>query len=63
MSKETVYMDAVSKLNDKDVVVGELAILLAKVCYALRPNIYMLNEYEIYEEAMAYLKRLAEAEL
>jgi hypothetical protein len=60
MSKETIYIDAVTKLNEQDVVIQELALLLKKVLYALAMgwSVSLPEGKELYVEAADYLKGL-----
>jgi hypothetical protein len=55
MSKETIYIDAVTKLNEQDVVIQELAELLSDVLYVWR-GYSRDEEIELYVKATDYLK-------
>jgi hypothetical protein len=57
MNKETIYMDAVTKLNEQDVVIQELAELLSDVLYVWR-GYSKSEEYDLYVKANDYLKGL-----
>ena len=57
MTKETIYIDAVTKLNEQDAVIKELAELLSDVLYVWR-GYSRSEEYELYEKATDYLKGL-----
>ncbi len=58
MSKETIYIDAVTKLNEQDVVIEELATLLSNVLDAWNARDYMSESYDLYVRANDYLKGL-----
>jgi hypothetical protein len=57
MSKETIYIDAVTKLNEQDVVIQELAELLSDVLYVWR-GYSNSEEFDLYVKATDYLKGL-----
>jgi hypothetical protein len=57
MTKETIYIDAVTKLNEQDVVIQELAELLSDVLYVWR-GYSKSEEIELYVKANDYLKGL-----
>ena len=57
MNKETIYIDAVTKLNEQDVVIQELAELLSDVLYVWR-GYSKYEEYDLYVKATDYLKGL-----
>jgi hypothetical protein len=42
MTKETIYIDAVTKLNEQDVVIKELATALRAIC-----NAYYNDDYDL----------------
>jgi hypothetical protein len=42
MSKETIYIDAVTKLNEQDVVIQELITVLRGIC-----NAYYNDDYDL----------------
>jgi hypothetical protein len=60
MSKETIYIDAVTKLNEQDVVIEKLISLLKKVLYGLAMgwSVSSPEGNKLYAEATDYLKRL-----
>jgi hypothetical protein len=58
MSKETIYIDAVTKLNEQDAVIKELAELLSDVLDAWNARDYMSESYDLYVRANDYLKGL-----
>ena len=58
MSKETIYIDAVTKLNEQDAVIKELAELLSEVLDAWRIGSSTSEEYDLYVKANDYLKGL-----
>ena len=58
MSKETIYIDAVTKLNEQDAVIKELAELLSDVLDAWNARDYMSESYDLYVKATDYLKGL-----
>ena len=60
MSNETIYIDAVTKLNEQDVVIQELATLLDKVLDAWRIGSSTLEERDLYLKANYYLKGLGD---
>jgi hypothetical protein len=53
MNKEFIYIDAVTKLNQQDVVIQELAELLSNVL-----TDYVPENHKIYVKATDYLKGL-----
>ena len=53
MNKETIYIDAVTKLNEQDVVIKELAELLTAVL-----TDYVPENHKLYVKATDYLKGL-----
>jgi hypothetical protein len=53
MNKETIYIDAVTKLNEQDAVIKELAELLSNVL-----TDYVPENHKIYVKATDYLKGL-----
>jgi len=57
MNKETIYIDAVTKLNEQDVVIQELTELLSDVLYVWR-GYSKSEEYDLYVRANDYLKGL-----
>jgi hypothetical protein len=57
MNKETIYIDAVTKLNEQDAVIKELAELLSDVLYVWR-GYSRSEEIELYVKATDYLKGL-----
>jgi len=57
MNKETIYIDAVTKLNQQDAVIQELATLLSDVLYVWR-GYSKYEEYDLYVKATDYLKGL-----
>jgi len=60
MTKKTIYIDAVTKLNEQDVVIKELISLLKKVLYAWAMGWSVLKPEgnNLYVEAADYLKGL-----
>jgi hypothetical protein len=60
MNKETIYIDAVTKLNEQDVVIQELISLLKKVLYAwaMGWSVSSPEGNKLYAEAADYLKGL-----
>jgi len=58
MNKETIYIDAVTKLNEQDAVIEELAELLERVLFAWSMGRPLSEENELYVEAADYLKGL-----
>ena len=58
MSKETIYIDAVTKLNEQDIVIQELVNLLDAVLDSWRNGSSVQEENELYEGANEYLKGL-----
>jgi hypothetical protein len=58
MNKETIYIDAVTKLNEQDVVIQELTTLLERVLFAWGRGIPLLEEKNLYMDAHYYLKGL-----
>jgi hypothetical protein len=58
MSKETIYIDAVTKLNEQDVIIKELAELLSDVLEAWNARDYMSEHYELFMKANKYLMGL-----
>ena len=59
MSKEAIYIDAVTKLNEQDVVIKELAELLSDVLDAWAEEVaFEINNYTLYVKANEYLKGL-----
>jgi predicted translin family RNA/ssDNA-binding protein len=58
MNKETIYIDAVTKLNEQDAVIKELAELLERVLFAWGMRRTLSEENELYVEAADYLKGL-----
>ena len=60
MTKETIYIDAVTKLNEQDVVIKELILLLKKVLYGLAMgwSVSSPEGNKLYAEATDYLKGL-----
>jgi hypothetical protein len=58
MTKETIYIDAVTKLNEQDAVIKELAELLSEVLDAWNARDYMSEYYGLYIRANEYLKGL-----
>jgi hypothetical protein len=55
MTKETIYIDAVTKLNEQDVVIQELVNLLDAVLDSWRNGSSVQEENELYEGANDYL--------
>jgi predicted translin family RNA/ssDNA-binding protein len=58
MNKETIYIDAVTKLNEQDAVIKELAELLERVLFAWGMRRTLSEENELYVEVADYLKGL-----
>jgi hypothetical protein len=58
MSKETIYIDAVTKLNEQDVVIDELTSLLERVLFAWSMGRPLSEENDLYMNAHYYLKGL-----
>ena len=58
MTKETIYIDAVTKLNEQEVVIQELATLLDSVLDAWRIGSSTSEENDLYVKATDYLKGL-----
>ena len=56
MTKETIYIDAVTKLNQQDAVIKELAKLLSEVLDAWNARDYMSENYDLYVRSTDYLK-------
>ena len=57
MSKETIYIDAATKLNEQDAVIKELAELLSDVLYVWR-GYSRDEEIDLYVKATDYLEGL-----
>jgi hypothetical protein len=55
MTKETIYIDAVTKLNEQDAVIKELAELLSEVLDAWGIGSSTSEEYDLYVKANEYL--------
>ena len=57
MTKETIYIDAVTKLNEQDVVIQELAELLSDVLDAWdSPVTYAISDHQdLFVKANEYL--------
>jgi hypothetical protein len=58
MNKETIYIDAVTKLNEQDAVIKELAELLERVLFAWGMGRPLSEENDLYMDAHYYLKGL-----
>jgi hypothetical protein len=58
MSKETIYIDAVTKLNEQDDIIKELAELLERVLFAWSMGRPLSEENDLYMDAHYYLKGL-----
>jgi hypothetical protein len=58
MTKETIYIDAVTKLNQQDAVIEELAELLERVLFAWSMGRPLSEENDLYMDAHYYLKGL-----
>jgi hypothetical protein len=58
MSKETIYIDAVTKLNEQDVIIKELTELLERVLFAWSIGRPLSEENDLYMDAHYYLKGL-----
>jgi hypothetical protein len=61
MTKETIYIDAVSKLNQQDALINELATALSGISNAYHNNDYELC-YSRIEAADIILKKCEEEE-
>lgn len=55
MNKETIYIDAVTKLNEQDIVIKELAELLSEVLDAWGIGSSTSEENDLYVKANEYL--------
>jgi len=55
MTKETIYIDAVTKLNEQDAVIKELAELLSDVLDAWVTTVYVPEDHRLYVKANEYL--------
>ena len=58
MSKETIYIDAVTKLNEQDAIINELTTLLERVLFAWSMGRPLSEENDLYMDAHYYLKGL-----
>lgn len=58
MTKETIYIDAITKLSELDDIINELATLLDEVLDAWRIGYSTSEENDLYVKAIDYLKGL-----
>jgi hypothetical protein len=58
MNKEFIYIDAVTKLNEQDAIIKELATLLERVLFAWGMGRPLSEENDLYMDAHYYLKGL-----
>jgi hypothetical protein len=58
MTKETIYIDVITKLNELDDIINELAGLLDEVLDAWRIGSSTSEEIDLYVKANDYLKGL-----